>query len=63
MKPLTLLVKPAAGLCNISCRYCFYKEACKTRENRIMTDNAVDRLILKNQAVSTVGFDGYVSGR
>ncbi len=62
MKPLSLLVKPAAGLCNISCRYCFYKEACKTRENRIMTDNAVDRLILKikqyQPSALTVMFQG-----
>ncbi|MBD3322282.1 MAG: anaerobic sulfatase maturase [Chitinivibrionales bacterium] len=25
MKPFTLLVKPASGLCNIDCTYCFYK--------------------------------------
>ncbi|MBD3419825.1 MAG: anaerobic sulfatase maturase [Chitinivibrionales bacterium] len=27
MKPFSLLVKPASGLCNIDCRYCFYKRA------------------------------------
>ena len=45
MKPLTLLIKPAAGLCNMSCRYCFYKEASGKRENRIMSEETVDALI------------------
>ena len=26
MQPFSLLVKPAGGACNLSCRYCFYKE-------------------------------------
>ncbi|MCR4564133.1 MAG: SPASM domain-containing protein [Clostridiales bacterium] len=45
MNTLTLLVKPAAGLCNMNCTYCFYKAASETRENRIMTDKTVDVLI------------------
>ena len=45
MKPLTLLIKPAAGLCNMDCRYCFYKEASRGRENKIMTDETADMLI------------------
>lgn len=45
MNILTLLVKPAAGLCNMNCGYCFYRAASETRENRIMTDETVDILI------------------
>lgn len=47
MNNLTLLVKPAAGLCNMNCRYCFYRSASETRENRIMTSETVDTLIQK----------------
>ena len=47
MKNLTLLIKPAAGLCNMNCTYCFYKTASEERENRIMTKNTVDELIRK----------------
>ncbi|MDO4846661.1 MAG: SPASM domain-containing protein [Clostridiaceae bacterium] len=47
MNTLTLLVKPAAGLCNMNCRYCFYKAASRTRENRIMTGETADVLIQK----------------
>ncbi len=47
MNTLTLLVKPAAGLCNMNCRYCFYRSASETRKNRIMTEETVDALIQK----------------
>ena len=45
MKPLTLLIKPAAGLCNLRCGYCFYRAASETRENRRMTAETADALI------------------
>ena len=45
MQPLTLLIKPAAGLCNMDCRYCFYKAASSARENRVMAGGIVDALI------------------
>ena len=47
MNPFTLLIKPAAGLCNLNCTYCFYKSASEGRENRIMTNDTVDVLIQK----------------
>ncbi len=47
MKPLTLLIKPAAGLCNMNCGYCFYRAASEGRENRVMTTGTVDALIQK----------------
>ena len=50
MKNLTLLIKPAAGLCNMNCSYCFYKSASEARENRIMAKATVDELIRKINA-------------
>ncbi len=35
MKPFSLLIKPASGLCNIDCAYCFYK--------RVLDEVYVDR--------------------
>ena len=50
MKNLTLLIKPAAGLCNMNCAYCFYRSASRERENKIMSREAVDTLIQKIRA-------------
>ena len=47
MKPLNLLIKPAAGLCNMRCGYCFYRAAAETRENRVMDEATADTLIQK----------------
>lgn len=47
MKHLTLLIKPAAGLCNMSCGYCFYRAASEGRDNRVMTQDTADELIRK----------------
>ena len=62
MNSLTLLVKPAAGLCNMDCRYCFYKSESRTRENRIMTDETADMLIRRireyQPSVLSVVFQG-----
>lgn len=32
MPPLTLLIKPASGLCNMRCAYCFYADVTEHRE-------------------------------
>lgn len=32
MPPLTLLIKPVSGLCNMRCSYCFYADVTKSRE-------------------------------
>ncbi len=47
MKSLTLLIKPASGLCNMNCGYCFYRTASEGRENRIMSKETVDILLKK----------------
>ncbi len=50
MKNLTLLIKPAAGACNMNCAYCFYRAASEKRDNRPMTKATVDTLIHKIRA-------------
>ena len=62
MKNLSLLVKPAAGLCNMRCGYCFYRAASESRENRIMRPETADELIRKigafRPAELSVAFQG-----
>lgn len=36
MPPLSLLIKPASGLCNMRCRYCFYTDETANREMPLM---------------------------
>ena len=50
MKNLALMIKPAAGLCNMRCGYCFYRAASENRENRIMRPETADELIRKLSA-------------
>ena len=33
MPPLSLMIKPASSLCNLSCEYCFYRDVSEHREN------------------------------
>ena len=62
MKQLTLLIKPASGLCNMHCQYCFYQSAGKERDQQIITKDTVDMLIRKvkayRPAALTVMFQG-----
>ena len=32
MPPLSIMIKPASGLCNMHCKYCFYKDVAKNRQ-------------------------------
>ena len=45
--PLTLLIKPAAGLCNLRCAYCFYRAQREDAENRLMTAETLRALLDK----------------
>ena len=62
MKSLSLLIKPAAGLCNMNCGYCFYRAASESRDNRIMQAETVDALIDKIRSYApsalSVAFQG-----
>jgi uncharacterized protein len=47
---ISILIKPASSLCNLSCKYCFYKDVAINREsysNGIMTETTVDNIIKK----------------
>lgn len=44
----SLLIKPASSLCNLHCRYCFYADVSKNRENAsfgCMTPEIAHKLI------------------
>ncbi len=42
MPPLTILIKPASGLCNMRCQYCFYADVASRREGALaLMDEAV----------------------
>lgn len=35
MPPLSIMIKPVSGLCNMSCTYCFYKDVTKNRKQEL----------------------------
>ena len=48
---ISILIKPASSLCNLSCKYCFYKDVATNREsysNGIMSKANVDNIIKKS---------------
>ena len=48
MPPLSVLIKPASGLCNMRCRYCFYADVAEHREIAsygVMTRETAEALI------------------
>jgi len=62
MKRLNLLVKPASSLCNLRCKYCFYKDEAINRSQYsmgAMHEDLADTLIA--QAFDTIDPDGTIS--
>ncbi|MBE6812549.1 MAG: SPASM domain-containing protein [Ruminococcaceae bacterium] len=50
MPPLSLMIKPASSLCNLSCEYCFYRDVSEHREHLgfgIMEKETAEILIQK----------------
>ena len=50
MPPLSLLIKPAAGLCQYRCRYCFYEDVLSHREkprSAVMKTDVLEALVRK----------------
>ena len=48
MPPLSVMIKPASGSCNLRCRYCFYGDVTNLRETRnfgIMNESTAQKLI------------------
>jgi len=65
MPPISLLIKPASGLCNLRCRYCFYCDEMGKRGQAsfgVMTRETLERLTRKALAFAqgqcTFGFQG-----
>lgn len=53
MPPIHVMLKPASGLCNMSCKYCFYADEMKKREQSsygIMTLNTLENVIRETLA-------------
>ena len=60
MPPLTLMIKPASGHCNMRCRYCFYEDEMNNRlEGRrgLMTEQTAEQLIRRAFTYA----DGHIS--
>lgn len=48
MPPLSLLVKPVSGLCNMRCPYCFYADEMRRREVALrgpMTPDTAEKIV------------------
>ena len=41
MPPLSLMIKPASGNCNMRCRYCFYADEVQNR--KVASYGVIDR--------------------
>lgn len=44
MPPLSLLIKPASGSCNMQCKYCFYTDETEHRETALMGKMSLDTM-------------------
>ena len=61
MKFLSVLIKPASSLCNLRCRYCFYEDVSRQREQMsygVMTKGVMKHLI--DRIFEAVDEDGTV---
>ncbi len=60
MPPLTLMIKPASGACNMRCTYCFYSDVCAHRK---MANYGMISIKLLEKVVRRAFFDAdqYVS--
>lgn len=65
MRSIHLLIKPASGLCNLNCRYCFYHDIVEKRERKsygFMTEDTLEAVIQKGLSEAgqdcTIAFQG-----
>lgn len=65
MPPISLLIKPASGNCNLRCTYCFYYDITQNREQEsygFMTEETLEQVLKKALAFAegscTVAFQG-----
>ena len=62
MPPVNLLIKPASSLCNMRCKYCFYKDVTENRavdSYGIMTEETLEQMVIKTFAYAE-GFAAFV---
>ena len=67
MPPINLLIKPASGLCNMHCDYCFYCDITEKRAQAsygIMTEQTLRNVIKKTlraaEGSCTIAYQGGV---
>lgn len=65
MPPLNILVKPASGLCNMRCKYCFYADEMNKRSQasygimgRETLENVIRRFLDYGEGQCTIAFQG-----
>ena len=65
MPPIHVMIKPASGLCNLRCRYCFYADEMENREQGsygIMDvrtlENVIRRTLAFAEGECTIAFQG-----
>lgn len=64
MRHVNLLIKPASGLCNLRCKYCFYHDLAKNRQekqsvmSRDTADVLIDKALCEAEREVTFSFQG-----
>ncbi|MBQ3079640.1 MAG: anaerobic sulfatase maturase [Clostridia bacterium] len=65
MPPLSILIKPASGMCQYRCRYCFYQDVMNNREVKnagLMTRDTLEALVKRAfqyaEGAATFAFQG-----
>ena len=56
MPPLSVMIKPASGLCNMRCRYCFYADETEKRTTPsfgMMTEDTLRQVLTHVLAAAT----------
>lgn len=60
MPPINVLLKPASGLCNMSCDYCFYRD--ETGKREVESYGLMSQATLKNVVRKTLAHAGGYAG-
>ena len=56
MRSVHIMIKPASGMCNLNCRYCFYHDIVEKREQRsygFMEEKTLEAVVRKGLAAAT----------
>lgn len=70
MPPVSVLIKPASGMCNLRCEYCFYCDEASKRAQKsfgMMSEetlkNVIRRTLLRAEGYASYAFQGGASQR